>query len=77
MRNHLNTLQSINPDAMYRASECARYFAVGLSTWWAWSNTGKVQRGIKLGPKITVWEGAYLLKLKQKLISEAQNGKEG
>ncbi len=65
--------QAINPDAMYRARDCARLFGIGLSTWWSWSNTGKIQRGIKLGEKTTVWSGSYLLKLKQDLMVGTQD----
>ena len=67
-----NQFQPINPQVMYRAPECARIFGIGLSTWWRWSNTGKARRGIKLSPKITVWEGAYLLSLRQSLTAEGQ-----
>lgn len=66
------TTETIRPDAMYRARECARFFGVGLSTWWHWTNTGRARRGIKWSPRVTVWEGAYLLELKQQLIAEAQ-----
>lgn len=61
----------INPQSLYRAAECARMFGISLTTWWRWSHTGKATRGIKLSPKITVWEGSYLLDLKQQLISAA------
>ena len=66
-----NPPQLIHPDSMYRAHECARFFACGLSTWWHWTKTGRAQKGLKIGPRITVWEGAYLLELKQQLITEA------
>ena len=67
-----NLPPSIDPAAMYRARECARFYAIGLSTWWLWTKTGKAKRGIKIGPHTTVWEGAYLLELKRKLMAEAQ-----
>ena len=71
MRNQLTpTRQTINPEAMYRAHECARLFGIGLSTWWLWTKVGRAQRGIKFGPKTTVWEGSYLLDLKKQLIAE-------
>ncbi|WP_444910458.1 helix-turn-helix transcriptional regulator [Microbulbifer sp. TRSA005] len=72
MQTNLLNQQSINPSAMYRARDCARFYSIGLSTWWNWTKTGKAKRGTKLGPKTTVWEGAYLLELKQKLINEAE-----
>lgn len=65
--------QPINPDAMYRAPACARLFSCGLSTWWHWAKTGKVQRGLRIGPKMTVWPGEYLLELRAKLIEEAES----
>ncbi|SFC31736.1 transcriptional regulator, AlpA family [Microbulbifer thermotolerans] len=74
MQDNATHPQTINPSAMYRAKECARFYSIGLSTWWHWTKTGKAKRGTKLGPKITVWEGSYLLELKQKLMAEAQSG---
>lgn len=75
MQSHTTTHpQAINPEAMYRARECARLFGIGLSTWWHWSNTGKAMRGIRLGPRITVWRGDYLLDLRRKIIAESQGG---
>ena len=68
---HLST--PVNPSVLYRAPECARIFGVSRSTWWHWAKTGRAARGIKLGPRTTVWEGSYLLELKQKLIAESQN----
>lgn len=72
MQRNPNHLQAINPDACYRARTCADFFGIGLSTWWHWTKTGKAKRGTKLGPKTTVWDGAYLLELKQELIAEAR-----
>ncbi|MFC6632950.1 helix-turn-helix transcriptional regulator [Microbulbifer taiwanensis] len=72
MQKDLSQPPTVNPAAMYRAPECARLFGIGLSTWWNWTKTGRAQRGIKLGPKTTVWEGSYLLELKRELIAEAQ-----
>lgn len=74
MQDNLSHPQSINPDAMYRARDCARLFSVGLSTWWHWSKTSRIQSGIRLGPKTTAWPGSYLLELKRKLIAESQGG---
>ena len=69
----MHNTQTINPQAMYRATECARLFGIGRSTWWGWTKSGRAARGIKLGARTTVWEGSYLLELKQKLIAESQN----
>ena len=64
--------QPINPQALYRAHECARLFGIGLSTWWRWSSSGKARRGARLAPRIVVWEGAYLLELRQRLLAAAE-----
>ena len=73
MHTDSNTSRSIEPQALYRASECARFYSIGLSTWWHWTKSGKAPKGIKLSPKVTVWEGSKLLKLKQELIAEAES----
>ncbi|WP_226704749.1 DUF3853 family protein [Microbulbifer elongatus] len=65
----INQKQPINPQFLYRASECARLFGVSLTTWWRWSSSGKTKRGVRLAPRIIVWEGEYLLELKHKLIT--------
>ena len=67
-----HTSPTINPDAVYRARECAGFFAIGLSTWWYWTKTGKAQRGIKIGARTTVWPGCYLLQLRDELFQQAQ-----
>ncbi|SFC86225.1 hypothetical protein SAMN05660479_02568 [Microbulbifer thermotolerans] len=74
MQETASHLPTINPSALYRAKECARFYSIGLSTWWHWSKIGKVKRGTKLGSKITVWEGSYLLELKRELMDQAQGG---
>ncbi|MEW5250991.1 helix-turn-helix transcriptional regulator [Microbulbifer sp. 2201CG32-9] len=73
MLDNVSHPQSINPSAMYRARDCARFYSIGLSTWWHWAKTGKAKRGTKIGPKTTVWDGAYLLELKQKLMTETES----
>ncbi|MFC4878115.1 helix-turn-helix transcriptional regulator [Microbulbifer halophilus] len=73
MPHNLNLPSAINPDASYRARTCANFFGIGLSTWWHWVKTGKAKRGTKLGPKTTVWDGAYLLELKRALIAEVNS----
>ena len=63
----------INPEALYRAHECARLFGISISTWWRWTNTGRAKCGIRLSPKITVWDGAYILELRQELLEGSAN----
>ena len=67
------TIHSVDTTALYRAQDCAEFFSIGLSTWWSWSRSGKIRPGIKIGPQTTVWEGSYLLEIKQQLISDAVN----
>ena len=76
MQSNPSDSQFINPSALYRAKDCARFFSIGLSTWWRWCHTGMAMPGVKISPKVTVWEGNYLLELKKKLIADAQ-GQEG
>ncbi len=63
---------AINPDALYRAASCAQIFSVGKSTWWKWVADGRIKRGHRIGARTTVWEGSYLIEIRQKLISETQ-----
>lgn len=50
-RNHRNT-----PNSRYlRIHQVLEIFPIGMSTWWKWVAEGKAPRGIKLGPKTTVW----------------------
>ena len=72
MQQDENLSQPINPDVMYRAPACARFFSCGLSTWWSWSKAGRIRKGLKIGPKMTVWPGDYLIKLRKQLIEEAE-----
>lgn len=63
-----------DPDAFCRAKQCSQYLGIGLSTWWAWVQRGKVERPIRLGPKTSVWKSGYIRELQRKLIAEAQDG---
>lgn len=47
----------------YRAKECAKLAGVGLSTWWNWVKSGRVSKGVKLSPAITVWPESALLEI--------------
>ena len=66
-------IRSVDTSALYRAQDCANFFSIGISTWWSWSRTGKIRPGVKIGPKTTVWEGSYLLQIKQQLLTEEVN----
>ncbi len=60
-----------DPDAFVRASDCARFLSIGLSTWWGWVQQGKVERPKKLGPKTSVWKAGYVRSLQDSLLTDA------
>ena len=72
MSIHTHQTENINPHAMYRARDCARFFAIGLSSWWRWVAEERVQRPLKLGPRTSVWQGSYLIALRDRLVADAQ-----
>jgi Predicted transcriptional regulator len=41
---------------LLRAAEAARWARVSKSTWYAWVASGRLPRGIKLSPGVTVWD---------------------
>lgn len=44
------------PTKFFRAKEIAQLLSIGRSTWWLWVKTGKVPKGFKLSPRVTVWK---------------------
>lgn len=62
-----STVFPSDPDAFVRASDCARFCSVGVSTWWRWVNEGKVNRPQKLGPRTSVWTAGYVRKAQKEL----------
>ena len=47
----------------YRAKEAAKLLRIGESTWWRWVQLGRLPKGKKLGPRVTVWRRADVLAL--------------
>ena len=70
----------IDPDRLYRTREIigndkskppteAVLVNIAPSTWWKWVAEGRISKGIKLSPRVTVWPGSELLKLREGLFS--------
>ena len=71
----------IDADRLYRTNEIigntkanppieAVLVNIAPSTWWKWVAEGRVSKGIKLSPRVTVWPGSELLKLRDGLFSQ-------
>ena len=58
------------PDAGYmRLPQILRFIPIGRSTFWKWVKDGKAPKGIKLGPKTTVWKAEDIRELIAELDS--------
>ena len=38
-----------------RAKYCAEYLNVAETTFWHWVTDGRIKKGIRLSPRVTVW----------------------
>jgi predicted DNA-binding transcriptional regulator AlpA len=55
-----------------RAKQNAKFFGIGLSTWWLWVREGKAPPGIKLSSRTTVWKAEAIHRLSDELEKGAQ-----
>ena len=72
MTKQTNHTFPVDPDAFVRAAECANFLSIGLSTWWAWVQKGRVERPKKIGPRTSVWKAGYVRELQESLHMEAR-----
>ncbi len=64
------------PDGTLRAWDAAAFLGISESTLWELAKNGEIQKGIKLRPKVTVWEIAALREyLENKKAISAANRK--
>lgn len=55
-----NTSTPLNPsnEQLLRVGQVCARVGVSKTTWWAWVQSGKAPKAIKLSPGITVWRKA-------------------
>ena len=58
----MSTIQK-EAQEFFRAKEAAELLRIGLSTYWRWVADGRISRGTKLGPRVTVWRREEVLSL--------------
>lgn len=49
--------------ALYRVPQILELIPIGRSTWWKWVAEGKAPKGLKIGPKTTVWKSEEIHQL--------------
>jgi predicted DNA-binding transcriptional regulator AlpA len=52
-----------SPQPLLRLPEILKLIPIGASSWWRWVAEGKAPKGIKLGPKTTVWRSNEIAEL--------------
>lgn len=57
-------------DSLLRLPEVLAMVPVGRSTWWRWVAEGIAPRGIKLGPRTTVWRTSDIRQLIERRMAE-------
>lgn len=50
-----HTIQHLPSAGFVRLPQILSVIPISRSTWWAWVASGKAPKGIKLGPRVTVW----------------------
>ncbi len=65
-RLHFNKLAAENFPTVgnVRANQCAAFLGMGLSTFWLYVEQGRIQKPIKYGARLSVWDAGYIHQLK-------------
>lgn len=54
-----------------RAKQIAKFLSIGLSSWWLYVKLGRVKEPMRLSPRVSVWDAAYIRDLAANGIPEA------
>ena len=54
-----------------RANQCAAYLGIGLSTFWLYVEQGRVEKPLKYGKRVSVWDAGYIRELRTNGIPPA------
>ena len=64
---------NITEDSLLRLPEVLAVIPVSRSVWWAGCKSGRFPRPLKIGPRTSVWKGADIIALREKIFKgEAQ-----
>lgn len=58
-----------------RAHQCAAYLGIGLSTFWLYVAQQRIQKPLKYGERISVWDAKYIHELRTNGIPQAPESK--
>lgn len=61
-----------SPIGAMRAKDAAAFLGIGISTWWRWCGEGRAPKGIKLGPRVTVWRKTDI----ESILAQAEGGQQ-
>lgn len=55
-----------------RAKQIAEFLAIGVSTWWLYVKDGRVNKPMKYGARVSVWDSQYIRYLSEHGIPEKE-----
>ena len=61
---------TLNSRKTLRARGVAAYYGIGVATVWRWAKEGKLPKGTRLSPRVTVWRIEDL----ERLLDQATKG---
>ena len=56
-----------------RAKQIAKFLGVGISTLWLYVKQGRVERPMRYGARVSVWDASYIRELAENGIPEAKS----
>ena len=55
-----------------RAKQAARHLAIGISTFWLYVKQGRINKPMRYGPRVSVWDAQYIRELAENGIPEKE-----
>ena len=71
------TIPAIQPfphEGKARAKQIAQYLGIGISTLWLYVKQGRIERPMRYGARVSVWDASYIRTLAANGIPEASKG---
>lgn len=78
--SRLDTVPTVKPfphEGKVRAKQAAPFLGVGLSTFWLYVKQGRIDRPMRYGARVSVWDASYIRSLAENGIPEAKSLSDG
>ena len=67
------TVQPFPYEGKVRAKQIAQFMGIGISTLWLYVKQGRIERPMRYGARVSVWDASYIRSLAENGIPEAKS----